>query len=143
MDYVSRNFSKDHSVIVSPDAGRLNNAERYNNALNCEMAIIHKHRSAKAKNAVEARNLIGDVKGKTCIVVDDMIDTAGTLCAAAELIAQHGAKEIYGLATHGLFSGPAKDRINQSPFVKIITTDTLPQDKKFEKVITQIGRAHV
>lgn len=135
IDYLTQNFAKENIVIVSPDAGRVKSAERYSNALGCDMAIIHKHRSTKTRNQVEAKHLIGDVAGKTCIVVDDMIDTAGTLCAAAELLAERGAGKIYGLATHGLFSGPAKERINNSKFVSIITTDTLPGDKGFKKNI--------
>lgn len=134
-DYLSQNFSKDNTVIVSPDAGRVKSAERYSNALNCSMAIVHKHRSGSSSRPVEARHLIGDVKGKTCILVDDMVDTAGTLCAAAELVAKQGAKQVYGLATHGLFSGSAKERINKSSFVKIIVTDTVPQDKAMKKVM--------
>lgn len=123
-------------MIVSPDAGRVKSAERYSNALDCGMAIVHKHRSTSERNTVEAKQLIGDVRGKICVITDDMIDTAGTICAAAELIMQQGAMEVYGIATHGLFSGPAKERINASPFKKIITTDTIPQDPTFDKVVT-------
>jgi ribose-phosphate pyrophosphokinase len=135
MDYVKQNFSIEDLVVVSPDAGRAKSVERYARELNCEMAIIHKHRSVLEMDAVEARHLMGDVNGKICILIDDMIDTAGTICAAAQLVADNGAKEVYGLATHGIFSGPAKERISQSSFVKVITTDTLPQDKNFEKNI--------
>lgn len=135
IEYLKKNFEKEEIVIVSPDAGRVKSAERYSTSLDCEMAIVHKHRSSSTNKSVEARHLIGDVKNKVCILVDDMIDTAGTLCAAAELVTENGAKEIYGIATHGLFSGPAIDRINKSSFVKIITTDTLPQVEKFEKNI--------
>jgi len=135
IDYLSKNFPKDDLVIVSPDAGRVKSAERYSTALKCGMAIIHKNRSVSARNTVEARHLIGDVANKTCILVDDMIDTAGTLCAAADLVAQHGAKEIYGVATHGLFCGPAKDKIAKSSFKEIIVTDTLPQDGQIKKLV--------
>lgn len=133
LKYIADNFSKDGLVIVSPDAGRVKSAERYISDLGCEMAIIHKHRSTKKHNTVEARHLIGNVKGKTCVVIDDMIDTAGTLCAAADILANSGAKEIYGVATHGLFSGPAVERINASSFKQIITTDTLPHIDGFDK----------
>ncbi len=135
VDYISKHFNPSNLVIVSPDAGRVKSAERYSNSLDCEIAIVHKHRSNTEHNQVEARQLIGNVRGKTCILIDDMIDTAGTICAAAELIHKNGAKDVYGLATHGLFSGPAKERINKSKILKIITTDTLPQDKSFDKVI--------
>ena len=134
VDYLKNNFNKEDLVIVSPDAGRVKTAERYSNALGCDMAIVHKHRSTTAHNEVEARHVIGTVADKTCIIIDDMIDTAGTICAAAELIVSKGAKEVYGVATHGLFSGPAKQRIADSKFKQIITTDTLPQDMGFEKL---------
>lgn len=134
VEYLAKNFAKQDLVIVSPDAGRVKSAERYSNALGCEIAIVHKQRSGSG-SSVEARHLIGDVKDKICVLADDMIDTAGTLCAAAEILAQNGAKEIYGIATHGLFSGPAKERIEQSSFVKVIVTDTVPQDKNMDKVL--------
>ena len=127
---ILKNYVADHLpedvVIVSPDAGRVKMAERYASSLGREMAIIHKHRSTEKHNTVEARYLIGDVKGKTCVLIDDMIDTAGTICAAADLLAERGAKAVYGVATHGIFSGPALERIRKSAFTKIIVTDTLP-----------------
>ena len=123
--YIQKNLSKD-LVIVSPDAGRVKSAERYASALGCSIAIIHKQRSYQKKNSVEAKYLIGEVKGKTCVIIDDMIDTAGTVCAAADLLAENGAKEIYGLATHGILSDPAMERIEASAFKKVIVTNTLP-----------------
>jgi ribose-phosphate pyrophosphokinase len=125
-EHVKKNFKSKNLVIVSPDAGRVKTAERYASTLGCEIAIIHKHRSVMQRNTVEAKYLIGDVKGKVCLVIDDMIDTAGTICAAANLLAEHGAKEIFGLAAHGLLSDPALDRIEESAFKKVIVTDTLP-----------------
>lgn len=124
-DYVADKLPKD-VVIVSPDAGRVKMAERYSSSLNCGMAIIHKHRSTEKHNTVEARYLIGDVKGKACVIIDDMIDTAGTICAAADLLAERGAKAIYGVATHGILSDPACDRIQKSAFTKVVVTNTLP-----------------
>ena len=124
-NYVADNLPQD-AVIVSPDAGRVKMTERYASSLGRDMAIIHKHRSTERHNTVEARYLIGDVKGKTCVLIDDMIDTAGTICAAADLLAERGAKQVYGVATHGIFSGPALERIKKSAFTKIIVTDTLP-----------------
>lgn len=123
--YIKENF-KDNLVVVSPDAGRVKLAERYGSVLGCDIAIIHKHRSTTQRNTTEARYLIGDVKGRTCVIVDDMIDTAGTICAAANLLAENGAADIYGAATHGIFSDPALQRINDSAFKKIIVTNTLP-----------------
>lgn len=124
--YVADNFNSDDIVIVSPDAGRAKSAERYSSALGCSMAIIHKNRSTKKRNSVEAKYLIGEVKDKICIIIDDMIDTAGTICAAADLLAENGAKEVYGVTTHGIFSEPALKRIEESAFTKVIATDTLP-----------------
>lgn len=124
--YIQKNLDTNNLVVVSPDAGGVKTAERYASVLGCDMAIIHKHRSAKVKNSVEAKYLIGEVMGKNCIIVDDMIDTAGTLCAAADLLDEHGAKDIYGLATHGILSDPAMERIEASAFKKVIVTNTLP-----------------
>lgn len=125
--YLSKNFSARDLVIVSPDAGRVKSAEIYSNSLGCEIAIVHKHRRLKSKGGPEARELIGNVKGKVCILADDMIDTAGTLCAAAGLLSQKGAKEIHAVATHGIFSGSAKKRLQQSKVLKVVVTNTLPQ----------------
>lgn len=138
--YIKNNFKKD-VVIVSPDAGRVKLTERYSKALNSEMAIIHKQRSNKARNSSESKQLIGEVAGKTCLLIDDMIDTAGTICAAADLLKEKGAKEIYGLATHGLLSGPAYDRINDSAFKKVIVTDTVPVDTKKSAKLTVLSVA--
>lgn len=124
--HVREQFGHDDMVIVSPDAGRAKVAERYSSALDCGMAIIHKHRSTEKHNTVEAKYLIGDVQGKTCIIMDDMIDTAGTICAAADLLRDHGAAVVYGVATHGVFSQPAMERIESSAFAKVFTSDTLP-----------------
>lgn len=127
-DYVQKNFKPENLVIVSPDAGRVKTAERYASVLGCDIAIVHKQRSHVKHNTVEAKYLIGEVEGKVCIIIDDMIDTAGTLCAAAELVAENGAKKICGLATHGVLSDPALERIEKSPFAKVIVTNTLPHD---------------
>ena len=132
-EYIKKHFSAKDMVIVSPDAGRVKSAERYGFDLGCEIAIIHKHRSSTKANSVEARYLIGDVKGKTCLITDDMADTAGTLCAAADLLAEYGAKEIYGIVTHGILSDPALERIEASAFKQVIFTDTLPPPKSKSK----------
>jgi ribose-phosphate pyrophosphokinase len=131
-DYIHNHFPSEDLVIVSPDAGRVKSTERYASALNCGIAIIHKQRSYSKKNSVEAKYLIGDVKGKVCIITDDMIDTAGTICAAADLLAENGAKEIYGVSTHGILSDPAIERIEASAF-KVIVTNTLPQNHSSKK----------
>jgi len=123
-------------VVVSPDAGRAKSAERYSSDLNCDMAVIHKHRSTTQKNTVEAKFLIGEVEGKTCLVIDDMVDTAGTLCAAADLLMEKGAKQVYGIATHGVLSDPAVERVEASAFKKLYVTNTLPRAKKSHKIET-------
>lgn len=124
--YLKDTFKISDVVMVAPDAGRVKMAERYSTALGCELAIIHKHRSKTERNVSEARYLIGDVKGKICITIDDMIDTAGTIVTAADLLNQHGAKAIYALSTHGVFSDPALERLQNSAFKKVVVTDTLP-----------------
>jgi ribose-phosphate pyrophosphokinase len=125
--YVSQHFGHD-VVFVAPDAGRVKLTERYSSTLGAQMAIIHKSRSTKEKNVVQARHLIGDVKGRNCVIIDDMIDTAGTFTAAADMLREHGAKTVYGLATHGILSADACQRIEDSAFEKVIVTNTVPVD---------------
>lgn len=139
--YITDNFDLEDLVIVSPDAGRAKTAERYSSYLGCGMAIVHKQRSYTKKNVAEAKYLIGDVQGKHCVVIDDMIDTAGTMCAAAGILKEHGAKTIYGLATHGVLSDPALERIEASDFKQVVVTDTLPMPKKSKKItVLPIGQ---
>lgn len=125
--YIKKNIGGD-VMFVAPDAGRVKMAERYSSTFGTGMAIIHKIRSTEKHNSVIAKHLIGDVKGKDCIIVDDMIDTAGTFCAAAEMLKERGAGNIYGVATHGVFSEPSLERIEASSFKKVIVTDTVPID---------------
>ena len=99
--------------------------------------MISKER--KEANKVDNVTLIGEVKGKTCVIVDDMIDTAGTLCAAGQLLKDQGAKEVYAFATHGIFSGPAGERIGQSAFKTVVTTDSMPLSEDFKK---KVGTKH-
>lgn len=127
--YVKDNFGTD-VVIVAPDAGRVKLAERYSSRLGTDMAIIHKSRNALDKNTVEAKHLIGNVEGRNCVIIDDMIDTAGTFCAAADLLKEKGAKTVHGLATHGIFSESALDKIEASGFEKLVVTNTVPIDTK-------------
>jgi ribose-phosphate pyrophosphokinase len=127
--YIKQNLGEDY-VIVSPDAGRVKLTERYSSSLGAPMAIIHKSRSLVEKNTVEAKHLIGNVEGKTCVIIDDMIDTAGTFCAAADLLKDKGAEHIFGLATHGIFSGQALELIEASSFEKVVVTNTVPIDTK-------------
>lgn len=127
--YIKKHIGND-VVFVAPDAGRVKLTERYSSTMGAQMAIIHKSRSTTERNTVEARHLIGDVDGRNCIIIDDMIDTAGTFCAAADLLKSRGAKAVYGLATHGIFSADALERIEASAFEKVAVTNTVPVDTK-------------
>lgn len=124
-DYIKEHLGSD-VVIVSPDAGRVKTSERYVRRLGADLAIVHKTRSKTQKNAVEAKNVIGEVAGRRCVLIDDMIDTAGTICAAAQLLKESGAAEIYVMATHGILSDPALERLEAAPIDRIVVTDSLP-----------------
>ncbi len=126
----------DNLVVVSPDAGRVKVAERYSQMLHADLAIVHKRRVKGQKNSVEARDVVGDVRGRTCVLIDDMIDTAGTIVAAAEQLKEHGAAEVYAACTHAVLSGPAVDRLKNSVISKVVATNTLPitPEKRFDKL---------
>ncbi|HVC14492.1 MAG TPA: ribose-phosphate diphosphokinase [Acidimicrobiales bacterium] len=123
-------------VVVAPDAGRVKVAERYSQHLGSDLALVHKTRPRGTANEVKARHVVGDVAGRRCVVIDDMIDTAGTICAAAELLADAGASDIWAMATHGVLSGPAADRLKAAPISRVVVTDTLPvpEDRIFDKL---------
>lgn len=127
-------YNKNNVVVVSPDVGGVKRARKLAEWLDCKMAIIDKRRPKP--NVSEVMNLIGDVKNKIAIFVDDMIDTAGTITNAAEAIMKRGAKATYACCTHGIFSEPAIKRIQDSPLVEVITTDSiaLPKKKKIDKI---------
>lgn len=141
VNYILNNFNPKDVVVVSPDAGRVKTAERYSAELGSPIAIIHKQRSTTKHNFAEAKYLFGKVKGKICIVIDDMVDTAGTICAAADLLSENGAKAVYGVAAHGVLSKPAIERIDKSAFTRVIVTDTLPQSKHKSKKIEVLSIA--
>lgn len=126
-------------IIVSPDAGRVKVAEGYANELHADLAFVHKSRRKDQMNVVEAREVVGPpegIEGRTCVIVDDMIDTGGTVVAAAELLASRGAKRVLCATTHGVFSGPAIDRIKNSVIEKVYITNTLPlpPEKQIDKI---------
>lgn len=125
-------------AIVSPDAGRVKVAERYAMQLGADLAIVHKRRSHTAFNAVEAKEVVGDVADKVCVLVDDMIDTAGTICAAAEQLSEKGASRILAATTHGLFSGPAMQLLAESPIEKVVVTDTLPLPAETDSELVEV-----
>jgi len=122
-EYLKKNFDSS-AVVVSPDAGGVERARAYSKRLNSSLAIIDKRR--ERANVSEVMNLIGDVKGKQCIIVDDMIDTAGTLTGAAKALMDYGATRVVACATHGVLSGPAIQRIMESPLDEVVVSDTIP-----------------
>jgi ribose-phosphate pyrophosphokinase len=135
VDWMAENLPDD-LVVVSPDAGRVKVAERYANQLHADLAIVHKRRVKGAKNKVEAKEVVGEVEGRTCVLIDDMIDTAGTIVAAADQLTERGAAAVYCAATHGVFSGPAIDRLKNSTIEKVVITNTLPlpPEKRIDKI---------
>ena len=126
VDYIQSLNLKD-MVVVSPDVGGVQRARAFAKKLNdAPIAIIDKRRVHEKQNIVEVLNIIGEIKNKTCIIVDDMIDTAGTITQGAELLSKEGAKEVLACATHGVLSGPAKERLDKSPLSTVILTNSIP-----------------
>jgi ribose-phosphate pyrophosphokinase len=115
---------RNNIIMVSPDAGGVERTRAYAKRLDADLAIIDKRR--ERANVAQAMNVIGDVKGKTCIMLDDMVDTAGTLCAAAEILMKAGAKDVYACCSHGVLSGPAIERLEKSQIKQLVVTDSIP-----------------
>jgi ribose-phosphate pyrophosphokinase len=111
-------------------------AERFAQHLDCDLAMVRKRRAQHTANAVEAMDVVGPVSGRCCVLIDDIIDTAGTVCAAAELLADRGAGEVWAMATHGVLSDPALDRLKSSQLTRVIVTNTLPlaEDRRIDKI---------
>ena len=125
VDYFNnKGIDTEEMCVVSPDVGRAKAAKKFQAQLGCDIAIMHKDRPKH--NQAEITALIGDVTGKVCILNDDMIDTGGSLVAAAETLMAKGAKKVYACATHGLFSGPAYDRIQNSCIEEVVVTNAVP-----------------
>ena len=122
--YKNKGFDPEKLCVVSPDVGRAKAAKKFQTMLDSDIAIMHKDRPRHNQSEITA--LIGDVTGKICIINDDMIDTGGTLCAAADTLLARGAEAVYVCATHGLFSGPAFDRIENSNITEVVVTDAVP-----------------
>ena len=122
--YKAMGFDPEELCVVSPDVGRAKAAKKFSTLLDCDIAIMHKDRPKH--NQAEITALIGNVEGKVCILNDDMIDTAGSLVAAATTLKAKGAKKVFACATHGLFSGPAYDRIENSCIEEVVVTDAVP-----------------
>lgn len=141
VDYMKRTIDMDNLVVVSPDVGGVARAREFAKRLgDAPIAIVDKRRSYDVHNSVEVFNIIGEVEGKTAILVDDLIDTAGTICKAASLLQENGAKEVYAAASHGVLSGPAFERIEESPIKELIITNSIPlkpiwlQSKKMKQI---------
>ncbi len=134
--YVGNRVDRQRLTVVSPDAGRVRVAERWTDRLGCELAIIHKRRDPEVANEVRVFEVVGQVAGRTCVLVDDMIDTGGTITKAAEALFDKGAAEIIATATHGVLSGAAVDRLKNSRISEVVLTDTLPipEERRFDKL---------
>ncbi|WP_297056251.1 ribose-phosphate pyrophosphokinase [Thermosulfurimonas sp.] len=124
LEYLRETFRDEELVIVSPDAGGVERARAYAKRLDAGIAIVDKRRPGP--NQSEVMHVVGEVKGKVAIILDDMVDTAGTMCKAAEAIKERGAKEVHGMATHPVLSGPAVERIKKSALKSLVVTDTIP-----------------
>ncbi len=133
--FVEKGYNGDDVVVVSPDVGSVKRARNFAQKLDCKLAIIDKRRPDN--NVAEVMNIVGDVKDKRCLMVDDMIDTAGTICEGANALIKAGAKEIIACCTHGVFSGPALERLEQSPIKKVVVLSTYEHDRELlDKIVT-------
>jgi ribose-phosphate pyrophosphokinase len=135
-DYVRKRVDRARLTVVSPDAGRVRVADLWSDRLAAPLAIIHKRRDPSVPNEVKVHELVGDVRGRTCVLVDDLIDTAGTIVQAAQALKDNGAAEVIAAATHAVLSGPAVDRLKNSPISELIVTDTLPipEERRFPQL---------
>jgi ribose-phosphate pyrophosphokinase len=135
-EYIEEKLDLSRVTVVAPDAGRVRVCERWTDRLGCPLAIIHKRRDPDVANKVTVNEVVGDVAGRSCIVVDDMIDTGSTITKAAEALFEQGAAQVIVTATHGVLSGPAVDELKNSRVGEVIVTNTLPipAEKRFDKL---------
>jgi len=135
--WITENTDPQRRVIVSPDAGRVRLTEKFAGHLGAPIAILHKRRDPTRHNVTETLDVIGDVEGRTAVLIDDMIDTAGTIVGAAALLKERGAERVIACATHPLFSGPAIERLESSVIERVVVTNTipLPADIQMEKLV--------
>jgi ribose-phosphate pyrophosphokinase len=134
--YLESKLNVRNVTVVAPDAGRVRVCERWTDRLGTPLAIIHKRRDPDVANQVKVNEVVGHVKGRTCILVDDMIDTGGTIVKAADALFEQGAERVIVAATHGVLSGPAVDLLKNSRVSEVVITNTLPvaQEKRFDKL---------
>ena len=135
-EYINSKTDRNNITVVSPDSGRVRVAEKWTDILGSPLAIIHKRRDPDVPNEVKMFEVVGEVAGKTCVLVDDMIDTGGTIAKAAETLFDNGAKDVIVTATHGILSNGANQRLQNSRISEVVVTDTLPiaEESKFEKL---------
>jgi ribose-phosphate pyrophosphokinase len=135
-EHVRRSYDTAEMTVVSPDAGRVRVADQWTDQLGTPLAIIHKRRDPNVANQVVVQEVIGQVRGRTCLVIDDMIDTAGTITQAAQALVDNGAARVICAATHAVLSGPAVQRLQESPLQEVIVTNTLPipDEKVFDSL---------
>ncbi|MEY3019769.1 MAG: hypothetical protein RLZZ272_753 [Actinomycetota bacterium] len=135
--WIEQNTDAESRVIVSPDAGRVRLTEKFASHIGAPIAIMHKRRNPSNHNVAETLDVIGDVEGRTAILVDDMIDTAGTICGAADLLKERGAARVLACATHPIFSDPAVQRLRDSAIEQVVVTNTIPipPERRFDKLL--------
>ena len=135
-NYIQDKYGTTNTTIVSPDAGRVRVADLWADRLGTTLAIIHKRRDPNEANKVKVHEVVGEVAGRTCILVDDMIDTAGTITQAADALLAGGAERVIAAATHAVLSGPAIDRLKNSQMGEVVVTNTLPipEERRFDKL---------
>jgi ribose-phosphate pyrophosphokinase len=135
-NYIQEKYSTTNMTIVSPDAGRVRVADLWADRLGATLAIIHKRRDPNVANQVRVHEVVGEVEGRTCLLVDDMIDTAGTITQAADALVANGAERVITAATHPVLSGPAVDRLKNSQIGEVVVTNTLPipEERRFDKL---------
>ena len=137
VDYIRGRIDTSNAAVVSPDAGRIRVAERWANALGgTPLAFVHKTRDVTRPNESVANRVVGDVRGRSCVLVDDMIDTGGTIAKAVRVVLTAGAKEVIVAATHGVLTGPAVERLSTCGAKEVVVTDTLPipAAKRFDRL---------
>ena len=134
-DHIRGHHERD-LVVVAPDAGRVKTAEKMAGVLGAPLAFLHKRRSRTEAHKIEVREVVGEVDGLQCVLIDDMIDTASTIVQGAEVLMANGAERVTAAATHGIFSGPAIDRLKNAPIAEVVVTNTLPlaPDQKLDKI---------